>query len=89
MLGFSPVAGRLYDGHGPRLPIVIGTFLHVFGLMMASLSTKYYQFILSQSVCSGLGTSLIITPSMTAVSGPVQPLPPDPATTQLILLPSP
>ncbi|RAH39742.1 MFS general substrate transporter [Aspergillus brunneoviolaceus CBS 621.78] len=66
MLGFSPVAGRLYDGHGPRLPIVIGTFLHVFGLMMASLSTKYYQFILSQSVCSGLGTSLIITPSMTA-----------------------
>ncbi|KAJ9296562.1 hypothetical protein DTO271G3_5260 [Paecilomyces variotii] len=66
MLGMSPMAGRLYDGHGPRLPIAIGTFLHVFGLMMASLSTKYYQFILSQSVCSGIGTSLIITPAMTA-----------------------
>ncbi|QKX55368.1 uncharacterized protein TRUGW13939_02460 [Talaromyces rugulosus] len=66
MIGMSPVAGRLYDGYGPRLPIMIGSFLHVFGLMMTSLSTKYYQFILSQSVCSGFGASLIITPSMTA-----------------------
>lgn len=68
MLGVSPVAGRLYDGYGPRLPIIIGSFFHVFGLMMTSLSTEYYQFILSQSVCSGIGTSLIITPAMTAVS---------------------
>ncbi|KAJ5517404.1 MFS transporter asaE [Penicillium freii] len=66
MLGVSPVAGRLYDGYGPRLPIIIGSFFHVFGLMMTSLSTEYYQFILSQSVCSGIGTSLIITPAMTA-----------------------
>ena len=68
MLGVSPVAGRLYDGYGPRLPIMIGCFFHVFGLMMTSLATRYYQFILSQSVCSGIGTSLIITPAMTAVS---------------------
>ncbi|KAJ5215886.1 MFS transporter asaE [Penicillium cinerascens] len=65
MLGVSPLAGRLYDGYGPRLPIMIGSFLHVFGLMMTSLSTKYYQLILSQSVCSWFGSSLIITPAMT------------------------
>ncbi|GES64216.1 major facilitator superfamily domain, general substrate transporter [Aspergillus terreus] len=66
MLFMSPVAGRLFDNYGPRLPVAIGTFLHVFGLMMTSLSTKYYQFALSQSVCSGIGASLVFTPSMTA-----------------------
>jgi hypothetical protein len=34
------VAGKLFDSYGPRLPIAIGSVLHVFGLMMASLSHK-------------------------------------------------
>ncbi|EAW15403.1 putative monocarboxylate transporter [Aspergillus fischeri NRRL 181] len=50
MLFTSPVAGKLFDSYGPRLPIAIGSVLHIFGLMMASLSHKYYQFMLSQSV---------------------------------------
>ncbi|KAL2810740.1 major facilitator superfamily domain-containing protein [Aspergillus granulosus] len=54
MLLFSPVAGRLFDNYGPRLPVAIGTFMH------------YYQFALSQSVCSGIGASFIFTPCMTA-----------------------
>ncbi|KAF7596248.1 hypothetical protein BBP40_002781 [Aspergillus hancockii] len=66
MLFLSPLSGRLFDNYGPRLPIAIGTFLHVFGLMMTSLSKEYYQFALSQSVCSGIGASLVFTPSMTA-----------------------
>jgi hypothetical protein len=68
MLFVSPLAGRMFDNYGPRLPIAIGTAMHVFGLMMASLSTQYYQFVLSQSVCSGIGASLIFGPAMTAVS---------------------
>ncbi|CAG8906182.1 unnamed protein product [Penicillium egyptiacum] len=66
MLFTSPVAGKLFDSYGPRVPIAIGSVLHVFGLMMASLSYKYYQFMLSQSVVSGIGSSLIFTPAMTA-----------------------
>lgn len=68
MLFTSPVSGKLFDSYGPRVPIAIGSVLHVFGLMMASLSTKYYQLMLSQSVVSGIGSSLIFTPAMTAVS---------------------
>jgi MFS family permease len=68
MLFTSPVAGKLFDSYGPRVPIAIGSVLHVFGLMMASLSNKYYQLMLSQSVVSGIGSSLIFTPAMTAVS---------------------
>jgi MFS family permease len=67
MLFVSPLAGWLFDNYGPRLPVFVGSFLHVFGLMMTSLSTKYYQFALSQPFCSGVGASLVFTPSMTAV----------------------
>ncbi|KAL5041166.1 hypothetical protein BDW71DRAFT_213274 [Aspergillus fruticulosus] len=66
MLFMSPLAGWLFDNYGPRLPVAIGTILHVFGLMMTSLSKEYYQFALSQSVCSGIGASLVFTPCMTA-----------------------
>lgn len=68
LLAGSPVAGRLFDSHGPRLPLAVGSFMHVFGLMMTSLATRYYEFMLSQSICSGIGTSLIMTPALSAVS---------------------
>lgn len=67
MLFMSPLSGYLFDNYGPRLPICIGGLMHVFGLMMTSLSSKYYQFYLAQSICSGTGTSLIFTPAMTSV----------------------
>lgn len=38
--------------------------LHVFGLMMASISTKYYQILLSQGICSAIGASAIFQPGM-------------------------
>jgi nitrate/nitrite transporter NarK len=44
----------------------IGSFLHVFGLMMASISTEYYQFLLSQAVCSPIGASMVFYPSFSA-----------------------
>ncbi|KGO39280.1 Major facilitator superfamily domain, general substrate transporter [Penicillium expansum] len=66
MLFMSPLSGYLFDNYGPRLPICIGGLMHVFGLMMTSLSSKYYQFYLAQSICSGTGTSLIFTPAMTS-----------------------
>jgi MFS family permease len=32
--------------------------------MMASISKKYYQFLLSQGFCVGLGMGLIFTPAL-------------------------
>lgn len=55
----APVFGKVFDNYGPRWLLAGGTFFHVFGLMMASLSSKYYQFLLSQGLCSSLGAGAI------------------------------
>ena len=37
MFGGGPVIGKLYDNHGPRWLLLIGSFFTVFGLMMTSI----------------------------------------------------
>ncbi|RDL31922.1 uncharacterized protein BP5553_09324 [Venustampulla echinocandica] len=63
----GPIFGKVFDTFGPRYLLLIGTFFHVFGLMMASLSTEYYQFLLSQGMCSSLGASAVFYASMSSV----------------------
>ena len=58
----GPVIGKIYDNYGPLYLLMAGTFFHVFGLMMTSLATEYYQFILAQGICSALGASMIFYP---------------------------
>lgn len=55
----GPIVGFVYDNHGPKYLLLFGTFFHVFGLMMTSLCTEYYQFILAQGICSPLGLNCI------------------------------
>ncbi|KAH9209260.1 major facilitator superfamily domain-containing protein [Leptodontidium sp. 2 PMI_412] len=69
MFATGPIVGKIYDRYGPRYLTLVGTFLHVFGLMMASISTEYYQIMLSQGVCSAIGVALIFQPAISAVSG--------------------
>lgn len=47
---------------GPHITLAIGTLFTVFGVMMASISKKYYQFLLSHGVCTGLGIGLTFLP---------------------------
>ncbi|KAK5207876.1 hypothetical protein LTR99_004167 [Exophiala xenobiotica] len=68
MLACGPLAGYVFDNYGPRYLLYIGTFLHVFGLMMTSISTEYYQFMLSQGVCSAIGACFLFNPAMGCVS---------------------
>ncbi|KAE9969561.1 hypothetical protein BLS_001601 [Venturia inaequalis] len=64
---FGLVAGKMTDMIGPRWPILLGSFLHVFGLMMTSISSKYYQIFLAQSLCSAIGCSFLFFPTIAAV----------------------
>ncbi|KAL5323467.1 hypothetical protein ACEPPN_008004 [Leptodophora sp. 'Broadleaf-Isolate-01'] len=63
----GPVFGKVFDNYGPRWLLLGGTFFHIFGLMMTSLSTQYYQFILAQGICSALGASAIFYAAMSSV----------------------
>ncbi|KAI0180670.1 major facilitator superfamily domain-containing protein [Hypoxylon sp. FL1284] len=64
----APFAGWVFDNHGPNLLIIVGSFLLVFGLMMLSLSTEYYQIFLSQAVCCGIGMGLIFHGAVNSIS---------------------
>ncbi|TFK48836.1 MFS general substrate transporter [Heliocybe sulcata] len=60
--------GRIFDSCGPRVLMILGALLHLFSLMMTSLSTEYYQFILCQGILFGLSTGMLFYPSLASVS---------------------
>lgn len=62
------LVGKIFDDYGPAVLLGVGTFMHVFGLMMVSISTAYYQILLSQSICSGIGASMVFFPAVNCVS---------------------
>ncbi|KAI9370021.1 major facilitator superfamily domain-containing protein [Aspergillus egyptiacus] len=69
MMGMGPIVGALYDRYGLGWLLRTGSFLHVFGIMMTSISTEYYQILLAQGLCSALGVSMIFQPSITCAAG--------------------
>ncbi|PGH04356.1 hypothetical protein GX51_03515 [Blastomyces parvus] len=68
MLVVAPFCGKVFDNYGPRYLIIGGTFFHVFGLMMTSISTKYYQILLAQGICSAIGAGALFYPAVNSVS---------------------
>ncbi|MCJ1247159.1 hypothetical protein MMC30_004371 [Trapelia coarctata] len=67
LLSFGIVCGRGLDA-GYFYPIALaGAFLEVFGMMMLSLSTQYYQIFLAQGLVVGLGCGCLFTPSIAIV----------------------
>ncbi|TLD34337.1 hypothetical protein PspLS_01061 [Pyricularia sp. CBS 133598] len=63
------VFGRLYDSFGPRWLIIGGTIVYVFGLMMTSICTEYYQFFLAQGVVTALGSGAIFNSVLPTIVG--------------------
>ncbi|KZM19640.1 uncharacterized protein EKO05_0004235 [Ascochyta rabiei] len=63
----GPIVGWAFDNYGPKYLLVFGTIFHVFGLMMTSLCTKYYQFILAQAICSPLGLNCIFNTATSTI----------------------
>ncbi|KAF2480250.1 major facilitator superfamily domain-containing protein [Neohortaea acidophila] len=61
------LSGPLYDLGYWRLLYATGAFMCVFGLMMLSLSTEYYQVMLSQGFCIGIGSGLLYIPVLTLI----------------------
>ncbi|KAJ6023884.1 hypothetical protein N7540_004681 [Penicillium herquei] len=64
LFSISTVAGALLDTFGPELLIRTGSVGTVFGIMMISLCTKLYQFILAQGFLLGISMSLVTWPAV-------------------------
>lgn len=64
----GPLMGPIYDAGYFKLLIFVGTFLVVFGHMMLSLCTTYWQVFLSQALCVGLGAGCLFVPGVAILS---------------------
>ncbi|KAK4493942.1 hypothetical protein PRZ48_015128 [Zasmidium cellare] len=68
LLLVGSLTGPIYDAGYVRTLVATGTFLCVFGQMMLSLSTTYYQVLLSQALCIGIGTGTMFIPGVAILS---------------------
>ncbi|PQE16188.1 monocarboxylate transporter protein [Rutstroemia sp. NJR-2017a BVV2] len=62
------LVGPTFDARGPRELLAAGSICTLVGILMLSLCTEYYQFILAFSILTGTGSCLLITPSMGSVA---------------------
>ncbi|OCK76328.1 putative monocarboxylate permease [Lepidopterella palustris CBS 459.81] len=68
LLFVGVLCGRALDAGHYNVIFAVGTFFEVFGMMMTSLGTKYYQIFLAQGVCVGVGSGLIFTSGVSIVA---------------------
>ena len=67
LLTVGIVAGPIYDRGHLRLLLVVGSFGIVFGHMMLSLCTEYWQVLLAQGFCVGIGAGCLFVPSVSVL----------------------
>jgi predicted MFS family arabinose efflux permease len=62
------LTGPVYDAGYFRALLLSGTFFLVLGQMMLSLCTEYWQVLLAQAFCIGIGTGCLFVPSVAILS---------------------
>lgn len=58
------VTGPIFDAGHLRSMVVVGSFSAVFGMMMTSISTKYWQIIICQGLIVGFGAGCMVLPAV-------------------------
>ena len=61
-------SGRATDHGLFRITVITGSVLHLLGIFMTSLSTKYWHLVLAQGLCLGLGNGLVFCPALAVLS---------------------
>jgi len=62
------VSGPLFDLGYYKVMVFGGATMTCFGIMMLSLSKTYYQIMLTQGICMGLGCGVLYIPGIALVS---------------------
>lgn len=58
------ITGPLFDAGYIYFLLPFGSFMVIFGYMMTSLASEYYQVMLAQGICVGLGAGCLFVPSV-------------------------
>lgn len=61
-------SGRATDYGLFRVTVIVGSLFHLLGIFMTSLATKYWQLVLAQGICGGLGNGLVFCPALAVLS---------------------
>lgn len=61
------VAGPVFDRGHSRILVMFGSIVGVFGMMMTSLCTEYWQLMLAQGMCVGVGSGCLFLPAIAII----------------------
>jgi predicted MFS family arabinose efflux permease len=64
LLMFGVIIGPLFDAGYLHAILIFGTFMVTFGLLMTSVATELWHFVLAQGVCIGLAAGALFVPSI-------------------------
>jgi predicted MFS family arabinose efflux permease len=68
LMFIGAITGSIYDAGYVHSLMLVGSFMVVFGQMMLSLSTTYWQVLLSQAICVGIGCGCLFVPGVAILS---------------------
>lgn len=68
LLNVGVLAGPMFDMGFFRSLLSAGSFMVVFGMLMTSFATRYYQVFLAQGFCVGIGGGFLFIPSVAVVA---------------------
>ncbi|KAL6900050.1 putative MFS monocarboxylate transporter [Trichoderma evansii] len=64
LLFVGVITGPLFDAGYFNILLPFGSFMVTFGYMMTSLGSQYYQIMLAQDLCVGIGTGCLFVPAV-------------------------
>ena len=64
----SSFSGRCADAGYGKHTVFVGSSLIVIGTFMTSLANSYWQILLTQGVCTGIGAGLLYMPAFAVIS---------------------
>lgn len=68
LMSFGIISGPLLDLGYFRPLQITGSFLILLGIFMTSIATEFWQVMLAQGLCFGLGCGCLYTPSVAIIS---------------------
>ena len=61
-------SGRAMDAGYYRTVLIAGSTFFLVGMFMTSFCTQYWQLVLSQGICQGIGNGLLFCPTVSLIS---------------------